>query len=235
MKKLILLCLFAFLFLFVACEETPAEVKKELKEISINGVEQIEVGADVTFEAIYDAEVEVDLQWSSSDESIASVFGNHITGEKDGVVTITVTDSISGLSASIELTVGLGVINIDTLLEWAVNEMGTEGYDEVEIPTKHPTIDCTFEWTSSDSSLFDVESGFLGLNETDQVVSLTCKAVYDGQTKETTYSYTVLGFAAFDVVDEFMSQFKVNKISRRNPEHWRIMFRWNWNSQSHCR
>ena len=212
MKKLLLFIVCLLSFLCIACNDTPVEVKKELKEIQIKVIEQIEIGEVVTLEAIYDQEITVDLQWSSSDNIIALVFGNEITGKKDGVVTVTVTDTISGISANIEVTVGLGEVNIDTLLDWAVKEMGTEGYDEVEIITKHPTIDCTFEWTSSDSSLFDVESGFLGLFETDKVVSLTCKATYNGESKEKTYDYTVLGYAVFDVVDEFMAQIKANKI-----------------------
>ena len=38
---------------------------------------------------------------------------------------------ISGISATLDIKVGLGEVNIDTLLEWAINEMGVEGYDEL--------------------------------------------------------------------------------------------------------
>ena len=212
MKKILFVLMCLLSVILIGCNETPVEVKKELENISIEGKFEIEVGEEVVLEAIYDKEIEVELVWESENEEIVSVFAGEIKGIKDGVTTITVKDNISGLSATVNIKVGLGEITIESLLEWAVNEMGTEGYDEVEIPTSYPNIDCTFEWTSSDSSLFDVESGYLGLYETDQVVSLTCKAIYNGQTKEKTYNYTVLGFAAFDVVDEFMNQFKASKI-----------------------
>ena len=220
MKKIIFIFICLLTFVFVGCNtpvgpepddpEVPAN--KVLESLSLSGKTEISVNEKVTLEAVYDAEIEVDLVWSSSNETVLKVTGNEAKGLKDGYATVTVKDNISGISATLDIKVGLGEVNIDTLLEWAINEMGVEGYDEVEIPFEHPTIDCTYEWISSDSDLFDVESGYLGFNKTDDVVTLTCIANYNGQTKEKTYEFTVLGYAAFDVVDEFMSQFKANKV-----------------------
>ena len=220
MKKFIFIFICLLTFVFVGCNtpvgpepdgpEVPAN--KVLESLSLSGKTEISVNEKITLEAVYDAEIEVDLVWSSSNETVLKVTGNEAKGLKDGVATVTVKDNISGISATLDIKVGLGEVNIDTLLEWAINEMGVEGYDEVEIPFEHPTIDCTYEWISSDSDLFDVESGYLGFNKTDDVVTLTCIANYNGQTKEKTYEFTVLGYAAFDVVDEFMSQFKANKV-----------------------
>jgi hypothetical protein len=220
MKKFIFIFICLLTFVFVGCNtpvgpepddpEVPAN--KVLESLSLSGKTEISVNEKVILEAVYDAEIEVDLVWSSSNETVLSVTKNEAKGLKDGFATVTVKDNISGISATLDIKVGLGEVNIDTLLEWAINEMGVEGYDEVEIPFEHPTIDCTYEWISSDSDLFDVESGYLGFNKTDDVVTLTCIANYNGQTKEKTYEFTVLGYAAFDVVDEFMSQFKANKV-----------------------
>ena len=222
-KSILIIFFFLFTLFLVGCTETPVdpenpddpgaiETKKELEELSITGNVEVEVGKNITLTAVYDSEVEVELEWSSSDDTILTVSNGIVSALKDGYATVTVKDNISGITATHEIKVGLGEVNIDTLLNWALEQMGTEGYDEVKIPEKHPTVDCKYEWTSSDSDLFDVETGLLGLYETDNVVSLTCKAIYGDVTKEVTYDYIVLGYATFDIAKEFMSQFKANKI-----------------------
>ena len=212
MKKILFIFVFLFSFILLGCQENIVDTNKKIESITINGKLELEVLETIKLEAIYDREIEVDLTWTSSNEDIVSVFGSEITGLKDGFADITVKDEISGLSATVTVKVGLGEVNIDSLLDWAIEKLGTEGYDEVELPVKHPTIDCTYQWSSSDSSLFDVDSCFLGLIETDEKVMLTCKATYNGEVKEKTYEYTVLGYAVFDVVDDFMAQFKASKV-----------------------
>lgn len=217
-KKISLILVFFFgLFLFGCSTQEPIdETIKKIENIQIVGQNELEIGDIIYLEAEYDQTITVDLVWSSSDQSVLLVFGNEVTAKKEGTATVTVTDQISKVKAEFKVTVKAKEIeqqdDIDSLLNWAVNQLGTEGYDEVVLPVKHPSYDCIYEWSSADSDLFDPESGLLGLYETDKVVSITCKAVYGSQTKEKTYDFTVLGYATYDIADEFMEQFRANKI-----------------------
>jgi uncharacterized protein YjdB len=68
----------------------------------------IEVGQETTMSYIckpQTQDVKVDITYESSDESIATVSGEIVTGVSAGTVTITGTDQITGISATYKLKV----------------------------------------------------------------------------------------------------------------------------------
>lgn len=217
-KKILLLVVFLFSLFIMACDEQPNVKVNKIENLELIGLNTLTEGKVAYFEVNYDKDIEVDLIWSSSDQSILMVFGNEITAKKEGTATVTVTDQISGISASLTVEVVKKIEpleekkDLESMLQWAIETLGKEGYDEVELPTKHPNFDCTYTWSSEDTDKFDPESGLLGLYETDCSVNITCVASFEGEKLEKTYPFTVLGYAAFDIADEFMSQFKANKL-----------------------
>lgn len=200
-------------------------VKKDMvntKNLTIEGENKCKVGDTITLNAKYDNDATVALIWSTSDEGIAIIQSSGtrcvITGVKKGNVTITVKDNKSNLTSSINVTIESDVITIDDMLDWAFSVSGTESLDEVELPTKNDETGATFVWSTDKPELLDIEEGYVKLVEVDEKIKLTCVATFNGETKERTIDFTVLGYAVYDVYDEFMKQFKGNNIYRDMTE-----------------
>ena len=188
-------------------------VKEDVKtkNLLITGESKCKVGESITLKAKYDVDATVSLEWKSSDESIATVSNGVVNAISKGNVTITVTDKVSGLSKEIKLEIASDVVTIDDMLDWAIEQAGTESLDDIDFPEENAETGATFEW-SSDSDLINLEDGYVEFVETDQVIKLTCTATFNGETKSRTIDFTVLGYAAYDVYNEFMKQFKGNQI-----------------------
>ena len=187
------------------------DVIANTKNLSIVGESTGKVGGIITLTASYDLGASVNLQWSSSDESIATVENGTVNCLAKGTVTITLKDTVSGLSKEFVLLVKSDVVTIDDMLDWAFEQTGSEALDDIDFPVKNDETGATFEW-STDSDLIDIACGCVELIKVDEVVKLTCTAKFNGETKSRTIDFTVLGYAAYDVYEEFMKQFKGNQI-----------------------
>lgn len=97
---------------------------------------------------------------------------------------------------------------IETILSWAIDYVGKEAIDEVELPTTHPELGGNITWSSSDPVLFDVESQLLDIVEFDTPVKVTCQVEYEGQTVSETYDFTVIGYSLNDIALDFIGQIK---------------------------
>lgn len=184
------------------------------KNLSIIGAKTVKVDETTTLTATYDKGSIVDLVWSSDNENIATVSNGVVTGVSKGNVTITVKDNKSNLTCTYVLEVKNSVLTIDDMLDWAFEQSGTEALDEVDLPEVNEEIGATFVWSTERPDLLDIDSKYVELVEVDHVIKLTCEATYNGEKKSRTIDFTVLGYAAYDVYNEFMKQFRGNIIYR---------------------
>jgi hypothetical protein len=85
------------------------DVVEPITKLTLSSEEtSIEVGQETTMSYIckpQTQDVKVDITYESSDESIATVSGEIVTGVSAGTVTITGTDQITGISATYKLKV----------------------------------------------------------------------------------------------------------------------------------
>ena len=181
-------------------------------KLAISGADKCSTGEGITLIAIYDNGSNVDLEWSSSDENIATVENGVVRGIAKGSVVITLKDKKSNLSAQKNINIVKDVITIDDMLDWAFAESGTESLDDLNLPTSNPDTGATFAWTTNRPDLLLIDDGYVEFVEVDEVCELTCTATYNGETKSRTIEFKVLGYAAYDVYNLFMKQFKGNQI-----------------------
>ena len=180
------------------------------------------IGDELVLAALYDANSEVDLVWSIDNNVLATLTNNKLIANDEGQVTVTLKDKVSSLENSVVITIEKPYVpvtyTIDDMLDWALEQVGTEALDDVLFPYSRDGFDVSFEWVSADSNILDVEEGYVGLFETDRETDLTCIATYEGETKERTIKFTALGYAAYDVRDAFLKQFKANQIFYSMPD-----------------
>ena len=190
--------------------------QKKIKSLNFTGGTEVLVNKELQLTAQYDNKIDVDLEWSSSDESILTVTDGVVTGVSAGSATVTLKDNISGLTASKEIIVlqpQSGDDIAEEVLEWAVAEVGDSGANEVTLPKKYdkyPTA--KISWSSSDEVLFDTTEGLLDISDDDQTVEITCKVEYNGIVKEKTYTFTIISYVLYEVSRKFTSQFKNNSV-----------------------
>ena len=192
------------------------ETKNTIKSLSITGANSVDVGKVITIVATYTDGFDVDLEWSLSDNELASFDGINFTALQPGNVTITVKDKISGLESSKTITINTIKTSEETaneILEWAINEVGTEGANEVKLVFTHPSYPTSsITWESSDSVLFDPEEGLLDIADYDQVVNVTCNVSYEGVNVSRTYEYTIISYPLYQMAEKFIGQFKTGAI-----------------------
>ena len=193
-------------------EEDVIPDPETLKSLDFTGGSEVYVGASITLTPAYNTSITVDLEWTSSDESVLTISNGVITALKEGEATVTLKDKISGLTKEKVIKV-LHIVTDDEIakeiLEWAVNEVGDNGCNEVHLPktySKYPGSVIT--WQSSDSVLFDVEEGLLDINDYDQTCELTCNVEYKGKTASKTYTFTITSYVLYNMYNQFLSQFK---------------------------
>ncbi len=188
------------------------------KNLKIEGLDVCKIGETITLSTKYDKDATVALLWQVNNEEIATISPSNnqcvVSGLKKGEVTITVKDNNSNLTDSINITVKSDVVTIDDMLDWAFSVSGNESLDEVELPKKNDETGATFVWSTDNPDLINIEEGYVALVESDAVAKLTCTATFNGETKSRTIDFTVSGYAAYDVYNEFMKQFKGNNIFR---------------------
>ena len=186
--------------------------KGHTKNLVLTGSNVCKIGSEITLNVSYDKDTTVNLVWSSGDEKIAKVVNGVVEGIAKGSVTITVTDTLSQLTKSIVVKIESDVVTIDDMLDWAFEQSGTESLDDVNLPIKNEETGATFVWSTDSPDLLNIAEGYVEFTEIDQIVKLTCEATFNGETKSRTIDFTVLGYAAYDVYREFMTQFKGNQV-----------------------
>ena len=147
---------------------------KNTTKLSINGENVCKVGESIQLTAVYDKDSTVDLVWSSSNNSVATVNNGLVEGVSKGTVTITVTDMKSNLTKEVEITIKSDVITVDDMLDWAFAESGTESLDDLNLPKVNPDTGATFEWSTDREDLLLLNDGYVEFVETDQVCPLPC-------------------------------------------------------------
>ena len=192
---------------------TVKEQKVEISSISISGKSTMYVGESQTLKLDFEpANADLsDVTWLSNNDEIATVENGEVKALKAGTVTISASAE-NGKKDTFVITVK-EESNVEELVDWAFNQCGLEGMDEIELPTTHPDYDCTFTWSSSDSTLLDVDEGYLEFVEFDEIVDLTCSVEYEGNTYERTEKFTIRGYAFYDIAVTFIGQFKAGVIT----------------------
>ena len=103
------------------------------------------------------------IDWSSTDESVATVKNGVIEGKGPGKTTVTVKTQDKGLTASCEVTVTAKVISVESV---ELNKTSTtikEGTTETLIATVLPenATDQNVNWSSADESIVTVKDGVI--------------------------------------------------------------------------
>lgn len=186
--------------------------EKHTKNLSISGLNICTVGQSITLNAVYDKDCSVELEWVSSNDGVAIVTNGVVTGISKGTATITVKDNKSNISAETVITIKKEMNTIDDMLDWAFEQSGTESLDELNLPDRNPDTGATYTWSTNRDDLLMIEDGYVGFVEVDETCELTCTASYNGEEKSKTIEFTVLGYAIYDVYNQFMKQFKGNQI-----------------------
>ncbi|MBP3350746.1 MAG: leucine-rich repeat protein, partial [Bacteroidaceae bacterium] len=102
------------------------------------------------------------VEWSSSDESVATVADGVITAHKVGTATITATTTDgSNLTATCEVTVEATLATSITLDQTAVTLKATESATLTATVLPETTTNKEVVWTSSDSEIASVENGIV--------------------------------------------------------------------------
>lgn len=208
--------------------ETDVAIKVNAKPIPKTTTLKIEasnknltIGDELVLTAKYDENTQVDLEWSVNN-NLATINNGKLVAVDEGQVTVTLKDKVSNLEDSVIINIAAPIIpivyTVDDMLDWAFEQIGTEALDEVNFPYERDGFDVTYEWISEDDDVVDVESGYVGLFKIDEETNLTCIATYNGETKERTIKFTALGYAAYDVRDAFLKQFKANQIFNSMPD-----------------
>ncbi len=139
------------------CEVTVTEqpvvtLKQTAAEMTVG--EEITLAASVTIDG-------TELQWSSSDATVASVTDGKVTALKAGTATITVTTADGGSSASCEVTVNAftGEVTGVTIDKYsAVLKIG-DTLTLTAVITPSNATDTNVTWTSSDATVASVAGG----------------------------------------------------------------------------
>ena len=139
------------------CEVTVTEqpvvtLKQTAAEMTVG--EEITLAASVTIDG-------TELQWSSSDATVASVTDGKVTALKAGTATITVTTADGGSSASCEVTVNAftgEVTGVTIDKSSAVLKIG-DTLTLTAVITPSNATDTNVTWTSSDATVASVAGG----------------------------------------------------------------------------
>lgn len=131
---------------------SPAEsVKLSEKELTINVGEQASLTATVLPEDAVQS-----VEWSSSDDKIATVAGGVVTGKQDGTVTIK-AKAENGVSATCKVKVKVPVASVTLNKTELFLEVGGSESLKAEVLPKEAT-DKKITWTTSDENIATVSS-----------------------------------------------------------------------------
>lgn len=123
----------------------------------------IKVGESTTLTATVQPEnaTNKDVEWSSSDNSIATVSGGTVTGVKAGSATITAKAKGGNYSASCSITVTTATKPVESIsLNKTTAEIAVGATDTLTATvTPSDATDATVTWTSSDNSVATVNNG----------------------------------------------------------------------------
>ena len=152
---------------------SPAEsVKLSEKELTINVGEQASLTATVLPEDAVQS-----VEWSSSDDKIATVAGGVVTGKQDGTVTIK-AKAENGVSATCKVKVKVPVASVTLNKTELFLEVGGSESLKAEVLPKEAT-DKKITWTTSDENIATVSSS--GNVKGVKVGSATITATADGK------------------------------------------------------
>ena len=166
-------------FISVACSCDSSE--KIPDEISLNKTAiTLEVGESQTLKAT--TNVSTDVQWTSSDDSIATVDGGVVNALAAGTATITAQAGTA--TATCTVTVNEAVEYVDLMVDKTVVELKEGGASVLVTATftvNDEVCDCDFTWTTENDAIATVENGHItpvGAGSTIVTVSVE----YKGET-----------------------------------------------------
>ena len=205
-----LLCLI-LLLVFIGCGETPkeeepqqekepeAEVVVKTTKLDISDYHNIEVGDELQLKAVYDSNASVKLSWNVNDKTIASISENGLlVALKAGTVTVSISDEVSELSKSVDITITEKPVVIDqSVIDDFIAALPKQTI--TNLPNKCESLDVTYVFDNHIS-----EKGVITREENN--VELSGKVVIN----EVSYDYSVVIVGEFidDIANDFIAQFK---------------------------
>lgn len=216
MKKIIALVfsiVIIFSLVFITCcgdnskpdNETPKENQEEQQnniikttKIDIENVKDLIEGDTLTLQAVYDSDAKVELEWLTSDSSIATVSNGIVSALKKGTVVITLKDKVSGLSKTANITIDEKKIEIDeSIVQDFLNNLPKQTV--TNLPGVLNSLDVRYEFDSLISEMGVITRG-------EDNAEVTGKVIINGKA----YDYTVIIVGEFidDVAKEFIDQFR---------------------------
>ena len=181
-------------------DEKPEEQQKDVVKttsIDIKNAKDLIEGDTLTLEAVYDSNAQVELEWSASDSSVATVSNGLVSALKKGTVTITLKDKTSGLSKTVNINVNEKKVEIDeSLIEEFLSSLPKQTI--TNLPSSFNSIDVKYEFDSLVS-----EDGVITRGEDNAEV--TGKVIINGKSYD--YTVKIVGEFIDDIANEFIKQF----------------------------
>ena len=208
MKKgfLFFVCFLLALFVF-GCTE-PVDETLKIKDLEIEACQDLEVGDTFDLVLIYNKEIEVEFEWSSSDPEIVLVDNGKLTAKKEGTVTITVTEKNSQVKATVTVTVKEESIVDGPAITDEIKELfntfvkGLPAETSTDLPLLEG-YDVSYVFESNVAA-----DGKVSREEDNLTVSGKVILTFKGETIESDYTVTLVGTFVDEISDRFIGQFK---------------------------
>lgn len=143
---------------------TVTEPSVKVSGITITGINTMAVGHEqsLTAEVLPTDALNKELDWSSSDETVASVNNGLVKALKEGTVTIKATSKDgSNVEGSFEITVGPAEVKPNSITVKGNNEMKVGEEQTLTIEVEPENASKNVVWESSDNSVATVNNGLV--------------------------------------------------------------------------
>ena len=156
-KKMLVVLLFVFAFAFVACGEEQQQPQDEPKVNVAEESVELEVGEDKV--VVPEKSEGAVLEWSTSDDKVATVNNGKILAVGEGTCVITVTVQGTEVKDQINVTVNKTVILVESVEVKGVNALSvnkTQIYAYVATPANAEVTEV--KWSVSDTSIATIDN-----------------------------------------------------------------------------